>query len=194
VNIDRSEITGLVLAGGRGKRMGGADKGLVPLLGKPLIAYVIERLAPQVSRVLISANRNPDQYRAFAADVLADDSDLEPYAGPLAGLRAGLTACPTRWLAVAPCDTPRLPLDLVQRLAQSMGAARVAVAVTATGVQPLCCLIDRSLAPDLETALAQGERKVGAWLDRVGAVAVPFAEAQAFANINSAEQLASAAV
>jgi molybdopterin-guanine dinucleotide biosynthesis protein A len=141
---------------------------------------------------LISANRNRDAYAAFGARVLLDADDLEPYAGPLAGLRAALAICTTPWLAVVPCDVPHLPPELVPRLAAGVTNAPAAVAAVEGKMQPLCCLLDVALAPALESALASGERKAARWLERVCAVLVPFADAPAFVNINGESQLAAA--
>src|SRR5512136_1896599 len=129
----RTEITGLVLAGGRGMRMGGADKGWVVHDGAPLVTSVVQRVTPQVGTLLISANRNLDAYRALAEVVTDADAPLalEAFPGPLAGVLAGLTRAATAWVALAPCDAPSLPMDLVARLAASVGAADAACPVAA---------------------------------------------------------------
>ena len=114
----RAAITGLVLAGGRGQRLGGVDKGLQPWHGRALVDHAIERLAPQVAEVMISANRNAADYASRGARVLADAHG--DFRGPLAGMLAGLRAAATPWLAVVPCDSPRLPIDLVERLARGL--------------------------------------------------------------------------
>lgn len=182
-----ASVTGLILAGGEGRRVGGADKGLLDFRGRPLIAHALERLAPQVDGVLISANRNLETYRAFGCPVLTDESTERQ--GPLAGIAAGLRACATPWLAVVPCDCPHFPTDLVDRLMAGKGAAPVAVAVTAAGPQPTFMLCRRDLLPALETALAAGERKVRAWCGAQGAVMVNFPDAAAFANLNTCAAL-----
>lgn len=184
-----ADVTGLILAGGAGRRMGGADKGLLPHCGRPLVAHAIERLAPQVGTLLISANRHPDIYRAFGYPVVPDP--LPDYPGPLAGIAAGLTACTTPWLLVCPCDCPRLPLDLARQLraAAEREDAAIAVASTAGRLQPTFQLCRRELLPALERHLLAGGRKVGAWCHEQGAVAVEFA-ADAFANLNSPGELA----
>ncbi|MDP1654001.1 MAG: molybdenum cofactor guanylyltransferase MobA [Rhodocyclaceae bacterium] len=183
-------VTGLILAGGEGRRVGGADKGLLDFQGRPLIAHVIERLAPQVDRLLISANRNLDAYRAFGHPVLTDLSDER--LGPLAGIQAGLAACDTPWMMVCPCDCPQLPDDLVLRLmsAIELQGAALAVATTSTGMQPAFQLCRRELLPALEKTLAAGERKVGAWCRDQGAVAVTFPDPDAFRNMNTPAELA----
>jgi molybdopterin-guanine dinucleotide biosynthesis protein A len=185
-----NEVTGLILAGGEGRRVGGADKGLLDFQGRPLIAHVIERLAPQVERLLISANRNLETYRVFGHPVLTDLS--EERLGPLAGIQAGLAACATPWLVVCPCDCPQLPDDLVSRLmsaVESQGAA-LAVAATSAGMQPAFQLCRRELLPALGKYLAAGERKVGAWCRAQGAIEVTFPAAEAFRNMNTPEELA----
>ena len=187
-------ITGLVLAGGRGQRMGGVDKGLQPFRGQPLAAHAIARLAPQVSETLVSANRNIGVYASMAARVLVDASDDFP--GPLAGILAGLRAASTPWLAIVPCDSPRLPHDLVERLARGVGDARGAVVQRDHGdgglrLEPVCCLLSTSLADDLARYLADGGRKVEGWVSR-HAVPVPFDradDASAFANVNTPADL-----
>ena len=186
----RDAIAGLILAGGRGQRLGGVDKGLQPWRGQPLVDHALARLAPQVSTVMISANRNPEAYAARGVRVLADASDDFP--GPLAGILAGLRAAATPWLAVVPCDSPSLPLDLVERLARGLGDARGAVAQRNERPEPVCCLLSTALADDLERYLAAGGRKVGGWVAR-HAVPVPFDrvdDAAAFANINTPDDLA----
>jgi molybdenum cofactor guanylyltransferase len=190
----REAIAGLVLAGGRGQRLGGVDKGLQPWRGRPLVDHALERLAPQVGDVMISANRNAGAYAARVTRVLADASGDFP--GPLAGILAGLCAAATPWLAVVPCDSPCLPLDLVERLAQGLAGAPGAVVQRrhADGVlrlEPVCCLLSTALADDLAHYLAEGGRKVEGWLSR-HATAVLFDRPDddaAFANINTLADL-----
>jgi molybdopterin-guanine dinucleotide biosynthesis protein A len=184
----REAITGLVLAGGRGQRLGGVDKGLQPWHGLPLVDHALARLAPQVGAVMISANRNAGHYAARGVRVLADAADDFP--GPLAGILAGLRAATTPWLAVVPCDSPRLPSDLVQRLAE--GASQLGGAVVRRAddrLEPVCCLLSTALADDLGRYLAEGGRKVEGWIAR-HASPVRFDRAQdetAFANLNRPE-------
>ncbi len=199
--IAAASITGLVLAGGRGQRMGGVDKGLQLFRGRPLATHAIERLAPQVHEILVSANRHVERYAALAARVLVDDaaSDaLESYPGPLAGILAGLRAARTPWLAVVPCDAPFLPLDLVARLARAAAGADARGAVVQRDhgergprLEPVCCLLATSLSDDLAGYLASGRRKVEGWVAQ-HAVAVPFddvGDAAAFANFNTLAEL-----
>lgn len=186
---DRPGITGLVLAGGQGSRLGGQDKGLADWRGRPLVAHVLERLAPQVDRLLISANRNREIYARLGHPVVADT--CPGYAGPLAGLQAGLAACATPLLAMVPCDAPRLPDDLVARLNDALATSTQTAAVAETGgrLQPTFLLCRRDLLPSLEACLAAGQRKLGAWLAEAGAVRVPFDE-EGFANFNTPEDFA----
>ena len=187
-------ITGLILAGGRGQRMGGVDKGLQPWRGLPLVDHALARLAPQVREVMISANRNAAQYAARTARVLADESG--DFHGPLAGILAGLRAAATPWLASVPCDSPQLPPDLVERLARGLGDAPGAVVQRDRGVdgvrlEPVCCLLSTALADDLARYLAEGGRKVEGWVSR-HAVPVRFDrpdDAAAFANVNTLADL-----
>ncbi len=179
-------VTGLILAGGAGRRMGGADKGLVEFAGRPLIAHAIERLAPQVARLTISANRNLDAYRAFGYPVLTDDTiEFPGQIGPLAGLRAGLAACATDWLICVPCDCPALPDDLVARLRAAVGDAQVAVASVEGRMQPTFQLCRRDLLPALTAFLAAGKRKLGQWCFEQGAIEVAFPDINAFKNLNN---------
>ena len=187
---NRTEITGLVLAGGRGSRMGGVDKGLVRFGGRTLVERVIERIRPQVGPLMISANRNVDTYRAFGFPVLLDAADgLEPFPGPLAGLLAGLRAAKTRWLAAVPCDAPFLPLDLVGRLVASLGTSRAAMACVGDRAEPVFCLLQVDLAGDLAAALANGERRAESWLRGVGAAPAVFLLPESFANLNTLQEL-----
>jgi molybdopterin-guanine dinucleotide biosynthesis protein A len=192
----RANVSGLILAGGQALRMGGVAKGLVPLHGRPLLAHVVERLAPQVATLALNANR-PD-YAGCGLPLIAD---LVPgFAGPLAGLHAGLSQCATPWLVTAPCDAPLLPHDLVARLAQAAWPAgalpsacrqrRLFVAASPRGIEPGFMLAHVDLAPALGEWLAAGGRKVRDWLAAAGAREVAFADAAAFANINTREELA----
>ena len=186
----RDALTGLILAGGRGQRLGGVDKGLQAWRGLPLVDHALARLAPQVRVVMISANRHAADYAARAARVLADASDDFP--GPLAGILAGLRAASTPWLAVVPCDSPQLPMDLFARLAHGLGDASGAVVQRGGRLEPVCCLLSTALADDLERYLAEGGRKVEGWVSR-HAAPVPFdrpEDAAAFANVNTPADLA----
>jgi len=187
-------VTGVVLAGGLGRRMsvapeGTVDKGLQPLRGRPMVAHVIERLAPQVDALLINANRNLDRYREFGHPVVADS--LGGFAGPLAGLHAGLLAARTDRVVTVPCDSPFLPTDLVARLAEAAArdAAQVAVARAAGQPHPVFALVERALRGHLEAFLASGQRKIDAWYRDLRVIEVDFDDAQAFRNINTPDEL-----
>lgn len=190
----RPQVTGLLLAGGRGQRMGGADKGLLPHRSQPLAAAALARLAPQVDALLISANRNLGRYQALAephgAQVITDTVPGQP--GPLAGMLAGLQHTDATWLATVPCDAPDLPADLVERLLHGAQAAQRPAAVAHAGgrMQPTFCLLHHSLLPALAEAVSAARLAAGRWLAEVGAVPVPFADASAFANLNHPEDLA----
>lgn len=187
--MDKSEVTGLVLAGGLARRMGGQDKGLQPFRGRPLVAHVIERLAPQVAGLIVNANRNIESYAALGHPVVRDV--LEDFPGPLAGLHAGLIACPTPLMVAVPCDTPFLPEDLVARLTEGLTSSggRLAVARTPTQPHSLFLLCERELAAELESYLSSGGRKVEAWCALMGATPVEFADEAAFANLNTLTEL-----
>lgn len=182
-------LTGLILAGGAGRRMGGVDKGWITWRGQPLVEWVFAALAPQVDQILISANRTLDRYTALGAPVLADTRP--DYPGPLAGIEAGLRAAPTGWVLCVPCDTPELPPDLATRLSAGLDAGGKAAVVSLEGqMQPVFALLHTQLAAGLSAVLDRGERRVGAWLEQIGAQAVPFDDlAAAFVNRNTPAQL-----
>ena len=189
-----AEITGIVLAGGMGRRMGGVDKGLVELGGRPMVAHVIARLAPQVGTLLINANQNAERYAAFGYPVVPDA--VGGFAGPLAGLHAGMSAATSPYVVTVPCDSPFLPADLVARLSMAMtrGDAQLAVAKTADQPHPVFALVRCDVLPHLASFLASGGRKIDAWYQTLRMVEVPFDdEATAFRNINTADELAAAA-
>jgi molybdopterin-guanine dinucleotide biosynthesis protein A len=199
MNLTPANLTGLVLAGGRGTRMGGVDKGLQLLHGEPLAAHVLKRLAPQTGPLLISANRHAEVYAGlgapFGAAVVADT--LAGFPGPLAGLLAGLRAAGTDFVLSAPCDSPGLPADLAARLGEALDAhgADIATVTTTdahgqTSIHPVFALLRTSFADDLAAFLDAGERKVRAWYARHKTVEVAFADERAFYNINSLQELA----
>jgi molybdopterin-guanine dinucleotide biosynthesis protein A len=189
----REQITGLVLAGGRGSRMGGVDKGLQLFRGEALAWHAVQRLAPQVGALLISANRNRDAYAAMGAPVVADA--LADHAGPLAGLAAALAHCRTPYLASVPCDCPNFPADLVPQLAAALAedGAEIAVAATAEDgqlrTQPVFSLVHRSLLPGLLAFLQGGQRKMGRWTEMQRTIIVPFHDVAAFSNANTPDEL-----
>jgi molybdopterin-guanine dinucleotide biosynthesis protein A len=184
-------ICGLVLAGGLGRRMGGVDKGLQLLQGRPLTLHVIERLRPQVDRVLINANQNLERYAEFGCTVVPDR--VGGFAGPLAGLDAGLHAAEEPLIVTVPCDSPFLPLDLVARLAAARSAVDADVAVARTGEQshPVFALVCSRVRTHLSEFLARGERKIDLWYASLRVAEVAFDdEADTFANINTRTELA----
>jgi molybdopterin-guanine dinucleotide biosynthesis protein A len=191
--IPRSEITGIVLAGGQGRRMGGVDKGLVAFRGAPMVAAVIERLAPQVGAIVVNANQNALAYAAFGHPVVADA--VGGFAGPLAGLHAGLAAATTSHAVTVPCDSPFLPRDLVSRLAKGLAEAGADLAVARTHDQPhpVFALVRTELRPHLQAFLDGGGRKIDAWYASLAVVEVAFDdEAEAFRNINTRDELSAA--
>ncbi|MQA20887.1 molybdopterin molybdotransferase MoeA [Rugamonas rivuli] len=196
----KSKITGLILAGGRGTRMGRVDKGLQPFRGATLVEHVMRRLAPQVATVVINANRNLPQYQAVvdAAPVLPDY--LDGFEGPLAGLQIGLQYCPTELLLTAPCDSPFLPLDLAERLHAALleQDADVALAVTMEAEEgaepyrqphPVFALMKASLLPQLDAYLDTGARRMESWIKSLRVAEVMFDDADAFRNINTLAEL-----
>ncbi|MBT9487928.1 MAG: molybdenum cofactor guanylyltransferase MobA [Rubrivivax sp.] len=191
--IPIDQITGLILAGGRGSRMGGVDKGLQNHHGIPLALHALLRLQPQVGELMINANRNLGAYEALGAPVWPDV--LPDYPGPLAGLLAGLERCETPYLVTVPCDTPNFPADLVARLAQALQAEGADIAMAATNedgvlrTQPVFCLLRTELMEDLVAYLQAGERKIDRWTARHRVAVVPFDDAAAFFNANTVAEL-----
>lgn len=191
MTIARTDITGVVFAGGQGRRMGGVDKGLVELDGRALVAHVIERLVPQVGKLVINANQNRDRYAAFGYPVVADV--IPDFAGPLAGLHAAMAAATTPYVVTSPCDSPFLPADLVARLALALAATPLDLAVARTFDQPhpVFSLVRTDVRPHLEAFLRGGGRKIDAWYATLRVADVRFDdEADAFRNINTAAELA----
>ena len=185
-----SPITGIILAGGLGRRMGNVDKGLQLLRGKPMVQHVLERFAPQVDEVLINANQNIKQYQQLGHKVIPDD--IGGFAGPLAGLHRGLTAATHDLVATVPCDSPFLPLDLIARLYAALESQQAELAVARTGDQPhpVFCLTRQSVLPGLTTFLQSGGRKIDAWYSVLRVAEVLFDdEAEGFSNINTADEL-----
>jgi molybdopterin-guanine dinucleotide biosynthesis protein A len=185
-----NQITGMILAGGQGRRMGGVDKGLKLFRGKRLVDHAFERLTPQVAGVIINANQNLSSYRELGVRVVSDA--IEGYAGPLAGLHAGLSVSKRPYLATVPCDSPFLPLDLVSRLYSHLDDAGAEIAVAKTGDQahPVFCLVRRGVLDHLTDFLKGGGRKIDAWYSTLFVVEVNFDDqAEAFSNINTLEEL-----
>lgn len=182
-------VTGLLLAGGAGRRMGGEDKGLLEIRGRPMGFWALERLRPQVESVLISANRNIQEWQQYGAPVVRDE--VAGFLGPLAGIHAGLKSCTTPWLATVPCDSPLLPRDLVRRLATGVAATGASAAVVRSEgrLQSAFTLLRSGLLPSLERFLHGGDRKIGLWLEETQAVIVDFNNTVGFTNINTREEL-----
>jgi molybdopterin molybdotransferase len=193
MNAERinDRVTGLILAGGQGRRMGGVDKGLENFRGKRLVDHVYERLAPQVGGIIINANQNHDAYKSFGVRVVSDA--IGNFAGPLAGLHAGLSVSRRPYLASVPCDSPFLPEDLVERLMARLNESGAELAMAKTGDQPhpVFCLARRSVLEHLTNFLKDGGRKIDAWYASLDVVEVDFDDqAEAFSNINTREELA----
>jgi molybdopterin-guanine dinucleotide biosynthesis protein A len=183
-------VSGVVLAGGQGRRMGSIDKGLVLLHGQPMVRHALDRFAPQVDEVLINANQNPERYAAFGYRVIPDS--IEGFAGPLAGLHVGLTHAANALVATIPCDSPFLPADLVSRLLAALQTmdAELAVARTFDQPHPVFALVRRSVLPHLTQYLEGGGRKIDAWYATLKTIEVAFDdEANAFRNINTLDEL-----
>lgn len=203
--IAASDITGLVLSGGRATRMGGVDKGLQLFAGMPLAQHAAQRLAAQCGTVAINANRYLDVYQSFGYLVWADaaftsgNHDAEPadWQGPLAGMCAGLSRCTTPWLATVPCDSPLFPHDVVRRLAQAASAQSVGTVMAAVAApddeprnQPVFSLLHVEVLDSLRRYLEGGGRKTGEWLRSQQCAVVVFDDAeQAFANVNTLAEL-----
>lgn len=191
--IDPSDITGLVLAGGRGSRMGGVDKGLQSHRGMPLALHAVLRLAPQVGDVMINANRNLGAYESMGVPVWPDA--LADYPGPLAGFLAGLEQCATPYLATVPCDSPLFPDDLVARLAEALDRDDAEIAIAATHedgelrLQPVFCLMRTTVTESLVRFTASGRRKIDAWTATLRHTSVAFEDAAAFVNANTLDEL-----
>ncbi|MFZ5484892.1 MAG: molybdenum cofactor guanylyltransferase MobA [Pseudomonadota bacterium] len=186
------DVAGIILAGGRGRRLGERDKGLVELAGRPLVAHVLDRLRPQVAESVISANRHLDVYARFGVPVVADELPDQP--GPLAGLLAAARQCRRDWLLCVPCDTPWLPTDLARRLRETAARAGVALvrAADPERVHFAVMLLHRDRLVDLAQALADGERRVQGWQARLPSADCRFPDPRAFFNINTETDLAEA--
>lgn len=193
MSIDPHDITGLVLAGGRGSRMGGMDKGLQNHGGVPLALHALLRLQPQVGEVMVNANRNLGAYESMGVPVWPDA--VADYPGPLAGFLSGLERCETPYLVTVPCDTPNFPLDLVARLSQALSTEDAEIAIAATledGVQqlqPVFCLMHNGLLESLVAFIHGGQRKIDRWCGQHRCATVLFDDAAAFANANTLDEL-----
>ncbi|MES9991579.1 MAG: molybdenum cofactor guanylyltransferase MobA [Candidatus Thiodiazotropha sp.] len=186
---NHAEVTAVILAGGRGRRMGGEDKGLIELNGVPLIQHVISAIAPQVGHILINANRNQARYAAFGYPVVADS--LHDYQGPLAGFIAALETITTEDMITLPCDGPLLPVDMVERLLQARQSANADIAVAHDGqrLQPVHALIPKHLHRSLQKYLDGGDRKIDLWYQQQRVVYADFSDIpRTFININTLQE------
>jgi len=186
-----TQVTGVILAGGLARRMGGQDKGLIDLGSRPMAAHILDAIAPQVSAVLINANRNLKRYRELGVPVVSDR--LEGFQGPLSGMASALRAARTEWILTLPCDSPFVPPDFAIRMshAREDAAADLAVASDGERLQPVFALLSRALLPSLEGFLTEGERKIDRWFARHRMATVSFADRpDAFINVNTPEERA----
>lgn len=189
----RNQITGLVLAGGQGSRLGGQDKGLVKLHGRPMIEHVLTVLSPQVGKVLINANRNIESYAGYGYEVISDAHT--GYQGPLAGIASGLHSATSEYLFCVPCDSPLLLPDLADRLYKACTESSSDIAIPDDGnrTHPVFALIRCALRDSLEDFLAGGDRKILRWMSRHQMITVDFSDAaESFSNINTEDELDSA--
>jgi molybdopterin-guanine dinucleotide biosynthesis protein A len=192
--IPAGDITGLILAGGRAQRMGGIDKGLISFLEKPLIVSAIGRLQNQVGPILINANRNITQYATYGYPVILDETP--DFSGPLAGFSAGLKACKTPYMLTSPCDSPLLPLDLASQLANEMERGNFQLVYASSQeadgkvwAQPVFSLMRTDLLESLVHFLHKGDLKIDRWFKELRSGSVIFNDANAFANVNTPEEL-----
>ncbi|MEM8843805.1 MAG: molybdenum cofactor guanylyltransferase MobA [Pseudomonadota bacterium] len=186
-----NNTAGLILAGGKAQRMGGNDKGLVQLNGRPMIEFVINGLKPQVSTIFINANRNMDTYKQYGFDVLEDQ--LNDFQGPLAGFASGLDHCETDYIVTAPCDGPFVCADYVDRLhiAANDESSLISVAHDGKRLQPVYALLHKSLKTSLLKFLESGDRKIDRWYEQEHYAKADFTDAQEmFANVNTPDELA----
>jgi molybdopterin-guanine dinucleotide biosynthesis protein A len=193
--ITSEQITGLILAGGRAQRMGGIDKGLIPFHGKPLIESAISRLKPQVSTILINANRSITKYSHYGYPVLMDETP--DFSGPLAGFSVGLKHCKTPYLLTSPCDSPLLPTDLAKTMSIELEENNLELVFASSKEadgkiwsQPVFCLMKTSLQDSLNAFLSKGDLKIDRWFKDLRSGTVVFENPLAFANVNTPEELA----
>ncbi len=184
------KVTGIILAGGKARRMGGQDKGLIHLAQKPMIEYVLNAIQPQVDDIIINANRNQAIYKAYGFPVVADQ--IEGYCGPLAGMASGLQAAKTPFVVTVPCDSPLIPDDLVQKLYSTMQDedAEICTAHSSGRMQPVFTLMKTEVLPSMLEFLNNGERKIDKWFEKHHLAIADFSDqAETFININSEEEL-----
>lgn len=184
-------ITGVILAGGRATRMGGHDKGLIDLADRAMIEYVIEAISPQVNEVLINANRSRDTYENYGLRVIEDTTG--DYAGPLAGIAAGLEAATTDLIVTVPCDGPWVPKDLVSRLQRKLqeSSSKICVAHDGRRMQPVFALFRKEALPEIHSYLNGGDRKLQLWMNQQNPAIADFSDhPEAFINVNTPEEKA----
>ncbi len=190
-NINNNNITGIILAGGRAKRMDGQDKGLIKLMGQPMISHIIEKFRLQVSNIIINANRNIDEYKNFKFKVISDQNSNN-YHGPLAGMLSGMQACETEYILSVPCDSPFIPGDLSTRLLKTLLTHDADICVVHDGnrLQPVFALIKTSLQQSLQNYLDNGERKIDLWYQQHKMVTADFSDYENISmNINTHDEL-----
>ena len=189
--INSQNITAVILAGGQGSRLGGVDKGLLELNKIPLVQHLINRIQPQVAKIIISANRNIKRYADLGFPVYEDE--ISDFAGPLAGILKALQQCKSEWLLTVPADSPFIPANLAQRLGKNIQNNKIVMAHDGERLQPTFALIHKSLASSLEDFLQQGERKARVWMQQQPHKIVDFSDqAYAFININTKDELKNA--
>jgi len=187
----RKIITGVILAGGQARRIGGQDKGLIKLAGKPLVQYVLNAITPQVCHVKINANRNLDDYAAYNCPVIADE--IGDFSGPLAGMASCLRTVDTPFMVTVPCDSPFIPNDLVKRLYSQLeqNDADISVAHNGDRIQPVFVLMKNSLRNSIVNFLNNGERKIDQWFEQHKLAITDFSDQpDTFININTHDELA----
>lgn len=189
--MKKTGITGVILAGGKARRMGGGDKGLVELCGKPLVEHALEALDPQVDTVIINANRNRERYAAYGYPVVADSR--RGFQGPLAGMLSCLEAAETEFIVTVPCDSPLVPDDLVARLFRQLSEEQAEISVAHNGarMQPVFTLMSASLAASMQAFLDRGERKIDRWFEGHRLAVTDFSDKpDCFRNVNKPDELA----
>ena len=189
--MKKTGITGVILAGGEARRMGGGDKGLVELRGKPLVEHALAALSPQVNTVIINANRNRERYAAYGHPVIADSR--QGFQGPLAGMLSCIEAAGTEFIVSVPCDSPLLPDDLVARLFRQLSEENADISVAHNGdrMQPVFTLMPTSLAPSMQAFLDGGGRKIDRWFKQHKLAVTDFSDKpECFRNINNPTELA----
>ncbi|MGB1799473.1 MAG: molybdenum cofactor guanylyltransferase MobA [Gammaproteobacteria bacterium] len=189
-SISKSDVTGVILAGGQARRMQGQDKGLILLNNKAMIEYVIESLKPQVGELLINANRNLEKYAAYGFDIVSDE--LSGYHGPLAGMASALNKITTPYMLTVPCDSPFITDDLVARLINALETddADISVAHNGERIQPVFCLMKKELLSSISDFLNQGERKIDKWFNQHKLAIADFSDKpKTFDNLNTIEDI-----